>query len=384
MGRSVKKRIIQKVLVCEKKTLLIPNFYKTVLPLLKSYVCLFQSSAPLVHKLHEKQEALMRQFLSSYVRQEQIETGSKLLKQELAEDVGQFMNKGSLLYGGQQTKDLIMQCRKDDTMVAQFKENVFKAYRDTGVYLQKKLPLGNELLRALVYVDPLMQNRHSAQMKLEKLPKYLPKLLSVQEQDNFYLEVRRYLVDKTLPHYEEEKMTLDQWWTKVQKKGQYPNLCKVVLAMCTIFHGPHVESSFNIMEDIVNVRSTRIGTDLYNAYQTVKYHLRAHKKSAVEYFKRSDVEFDPVDPKLVSNMTSASAERPAYVPSDKSMPESKAATKRRMDAEARDDRLLFVKEKADEPPAKMAKLSEPATDSDKRKNALDLLLQKRKEKQQRK
>ena len=65
-GKKRKERIFDKVLFQEKKTLLVLNFYNTVLPLLKSYVCLFQSSEPLIHKLNDKQE-LLRQFLSNFV-----------------------------------------------------------------------------------------------------------------------------------------------------------------------------------------------------------------------------------------------------------------------------------------------------------------------------
>ena len=66
-GKKRKERIFDKVLFQEKKTLLVLNFYKAVLPLLKSYMCLFQSSEPLVHMLNDKQE-LLRQFLSNFVR----------------------------------------------------------------------------------------------------------------------------------------------------------------------------------------------------------------------------------------------------------------------------------------------------------------------------
>lgn len=99
-GKERKRRIIKKLLHCEKQTLLTLNFYKSVLPLLKSYVCLFQSSTPLVHKLYDKQETLMRQFLSNFVRQDKIKSGGGLASQELSKDEGQFMEKNAIFYGG--------------------------------------------------------------------------------------------------------------------------------------------------------------------------------------------------------------------------------------------------------------------------------------------
>ena len=100
-GKKRKERIYEKVLFHEKKTLLVLNYYKAVLPLLKSYVCLFQSSEPLIHKLNDKQEELLRQFLSNFVYPEKILSGAKLATQELAKDMGQFMNRTAMFCGGE-------------------------------------------------------------------------------------------------------------------------------------------------------------------------------------------------------------------------------------------------------------------------------------------
>ena len=91
-GKKRKERILYKVLFQEKKTLLVLNFYNTVLPLLKSYVCLFQPSEPLIHKLNDKQE-LLRQFLSNFVYLEKTLGGAKLATHELSKDMGQFMKR---------------------------------------------------------------------------------------------------------------------------------------------------------------------------------------------------------------------------------------------------------------------------------------------------
>ena len=52
------------VLFKDMQTMLITLFYQAVLPLLKNYVVLLESNAPLVHKLHDRQEQLFRYFLS--------------------------------------------------------------------------------------------------------------------------------------------------------------------------------------------------------------------------------------------------------------------------------------------------------------------------------
>ena len=91
-GKKRKERIFNKVLFQEKKTLLVLNFYKAVLPLLKSYVSLFQSSEPLIHKLNDKQEEL-RQFMSNFIYREKILGGPKLATQKSLKAIGPQLSR---------------------------------------------------------------------------------------------------------------------------------------------------------------------------------------------------------------------------------------------------------------------------------------------------
>ena len=84
------------------------------------------------------------------------------------------------------------------------------------------------------------------------------------------------------------------WWTEVFKTKRYPALTKIINAVMSIFHGPQVESAFNLMGDVVDIRSTRMNTETLSAVQTVKYVFKARKTTALEYFKRNDVKKDPV------------------------------------------------------------------------------------------
>lgn len=60
------------VLFEDKKTLLELHFYSAVLPMLKQYVLLFQSKDPKIHKLHDEQERLIREFLSCFIKPEDL------------------------------------------------------------------------------------------------------------------------------------------------------------------------------------------------------------------------------------------------------------------------------------------------------------------------
>ena len=60
MAGKNKRRIVEKVLFKDMQTMLIMLFYQAILHLLNNYVVLFQSNAPLVHKLHGRPEQIIR------------------------------------------------------------------------------------------------------------------------------------------------------------------------------------------------------------------------------------------------------------------------------------------------------------------------------------
>lgn len=60
-GKARKSRLLKKAVYHVMESFLILNLYSAVLPLMKSYVCLFQSIEPMVHKLHQKQKELFRE-----------------------------------------------------------------------------------------------------------------------------------------------------------------------------------------------------------------------------------------------------------------------------------------------------------------------------------
>ena len=62
--------------------------------------------------------------------------------------------------------------------------------------------------------------------------------------------------------------------------GEFPNFIQVVKTTLCIFYGPRVESSFNLMDDIVDKRSTKINVDTFSSIQTIKYGLKARNRDA--------------------------------------------------------------------------------------------------------
>ena len=111
--------------------------------------------------------------------------------------------------------------------------------------------------------------------------------------EDYKKECRKIMVDPTLPLALVEKKFIraDTWWFKL--KDKYPLLSKMSLVLLTIFYGPRVESSFSVMDDIMDKKSGRMNVSTYSAIQTVKYSLNAKTShvftpKSVQVFQRSD------------------------------------------------------------------------------------------------
>ena len=70
------------------------------------------------------------------------------------------------------------------------------------------------------------------------------------------------------------------WWGHVFDKPD-----KYWLNAASIFHGPIVESSFSLMNNVIDQRSGNVNISTFNVIQTVKYTLQSREKTAVELFR---------------------------------------------------------------------------------------------------
>ena len=119
---------------------------------------------------------------------------------------------------------------------------------------------------------------------LENLVGYFQHLLNPKERDEVSSELNRYPIEKLVSVAGETNII--KWWASLEKSKRYPVLTKVALATLSIFHGPVVESSFNVMGVIMDTKSASIQVDTYSAYQTVKHALKACKTAALKLFEK--------------------------------------------------------------------------------------------------
>ena len=369
-GKDRKNRIIKKVITMEVKTVFVINFYKAVLPLLKKYVLLFQSDKPMIHLVYGELEVLFQDFLGCFVKPEYLVglDGFKLAEMDLTSK-DKFLNLSQLFVG--KSNETRMDCLgQSDARVKEFKKNVSNAYLNCAIYLQKKLPLKNQVLLAASAIIPDNRGSHILQNNLKVLTNSLPLCLSDDDSNKLSSEIRQYTVDLSLSGYN-KKNRIDVWWATLF--GKYPLLFKVVAGILTIFHGPKVESSFKLMGDIIGTKSSRLNTKTVSSIQSVKYYVKSKKKTPMELFQIKD----NCNKDLTINFKLASQRRRNE---NKMALEKKEAKKMKLDTlkrltnkqEARRKARQHANEERKNHTLKLKKAS--------RKAALEALVQQRKEK----
>lgn len=115
-------------------------------------------------------------------------------------------------------------------------------------------------------------------------------------------------VDETSPDFRLDK----DWWSaifalEVDGNKKYPLLGQLIKALLSIFSGPAVEGSFNIMDDIIeNDRCALSGVN-YEALAFTKSFLSSHKSKAVTH---------PISEAMINSVGRAYASYQEYLQSD--------------------------------------------------------------------
>ena len=255
-GKDCKSRIYEKAIFQKHKTLLIANFYEAVLPMFKSFILIFEQKTPQVHKLHLKLSEVTRDFFACILKYESIKglTSSKLEKLNIKNE----LRKTKDFFIGVSNEKLTGKLRRENKadVVKEFQVCVKKAFINTAIYMQEKFPLTNLFLMCLSGLDPTAIRHSASYACLNKLADFFLTILTSTEKTNNYLkEISTLQFDESLPSVLDENdvpVQLNLWWAKIFQTSNYPVLSQVVKACLSIFSGPHVESSFSLMSNIID------------------------------------------------------------------------------------------------------------------------------------
>ena len=141
-------------------------------------------------------------------------------------------------------------------IVKEFQVCVKKAFINTAIYMQEKFPLTNKFLMCLSELHPTAIGHSTSYACLKKLADFFLTTLTSTEKTDYYLkDISTLQLHESLPSALEENdapVQLNLWWAKIFQTSNYPVLSQVVKACLSIFSGPHVESSFSLMSNIID------------------------------------------------------------------------------------------------------------------------------------
>ncbi|XP_051545988.1 uncharacterized protein LOC127436096 [Myxocyprinus asiaticus] len=207
-----------------------------------------EDSQTLVHKLHYKQLQVFTNFLACFVQSEHLNPIPKALA--TLEFDGKLLHVKEMYVG--RDADQFRVAHPQHPLLKPFLQQVSRAYTTCAKFLQKKLPLQSKTLQCLSAMDPVVRGHSQPGFELKKLTQMISHILPPDA--DTHQEILQYSVDQTLPTFKEGDEAVT-WWVSVFETGKYPGLCQAVKAAMSIFHGPLVESSFNLMGDIIDPRS---------------------------------------------------------------------------------------------------------------------------------
>ena len=154
-------------------TLIQMNFLISLKPLYDKFLKLFQREDPLIHILYSEMKDLLRAFMLRFLKNSDVSaqnTGKKLLEVNVEEKNSQLSD----MEVGQSTKALLDK-KKDIAKIELM--NMKKFYQTVTQFLQRRLPLNNELLRDITCLHPSMQKSESGSKKIRNVALKVPQII---------------------------------------------------------------------------------------------------------------------------------------------------------------------------------------------------------------
>lgn len=276
------------------------SIYRGLLSLFQTFVKMFQAEKPLMHKLHVEMYKVTREILGLFIKPDKI---PDRVRDMMALDVSnREMQKSNrdLAVGRFAYVDL-NKARLDkanhhwmDKLYTSLRAGYVKA-----ATMLLKLPMNNSTLRELQVLDPALVRHNNTPRSLKRLAAKLPNVIGEAEQGQLAMEATQYSVDPDVKEladlFDDTKMRIDSdYWTKVfqlkvHEAPRFAVLKKLICALLSVFTGPLIEATFNIMDDIVEKDRASMTVENYEAIATVKRALTKKQVKAVTMTVTTDM-----------------------------------------------------------------------------------------------
>ena len=287
-----KERILDSLFHNRRETLVKINLFRGLLDVFQGFVKQFQSEKPLIHTLHTRMTEVATELLGMFMKPEKIpDSITKLMKLDVTDRTLQKPDRG--IGVGKYAYTELNKARIDKSC-RHWVQNLYANLRHGYVMAAKKMlkmPIDNKTLRWMTALDPDLVNHSQTSSALKRLASCLPNVFSDEQNGQLAEEIDKYCVDPQVKdvrlEFNEEDRIDTGFWTKVFKiktftEVRYPMLKKLVMALLTIFSGPLIESTFNIMDDIIEKDRTQLTVVNYEAVAIVKTSLKRRAEKSTK------------------------------------------------------------------------------------------------------
>ncbi|XP_052409582.1 uncharacterized protein LOC127955943 isoform X2 [Carassius gibelio] len=267
------------------------DLYRGVLPTFQVFLKKLQHEKPMIHVLHAEMLLLVRELLSKFMKPETIPLSAKgLLKLNVHQRDLQYTDKR--LSVGRFSFFALNKARVEKKpWVQKVYSSLREGYIKSATFLLKNLPLNNNIITSLSALTPSLILHESVQGAFNTLAKALPNAVKSEELGQLDEEVRAYQINTDLGTqakcFEENNARINvDWWSKIfamkMPEGgmRFPILGKLVKALLSLFTGPLVEGSFNMMDDIIEKDRVRLNIETYEGLAILKSHMKVMGKTA--------------------------------------------------------------------------------------------------------
>lgn len=250
-----------------------------------------QHEKPMAHLLHVEMVALVRELLSKFMKPEAIPLSAKdIIKVDVRSRDLQLSDKR--LSVGRNCYSALNKARVERKIwVRNIYDSLREGYMKSSEFLLKNLPLDNKIITSLSALTPSLIQDDSICGAFITLGEALPNVVAPEQISQLEEEIRAYQIEVDLvtcaQNYIEEEGRVDvDWWSRVvsmknpERGVRFPILGQLVKALLSIFTGPLVEGSFNLMDDILEADRCSMNVETYESLAIVKSTIKAREWTA--------------------------------------------------------------------------------------------------------
>lgn len=261
-----------------QETLVQINFLISLQALYDRFLLMFQREDPLVHILYSEMSDMIKSFMLRFIKSDVIgeSEGMKLLGIDV--DKEDNLLKDNHIEVGESTRLLL---RKHPDQCKLYVAKMRKFFQAVTKYLQKRLPLNNELLKALGCLHPFKQKSESGTINIRKIALKMPQVVNDHEIAQITDEWKIYQLE-TIPRcwIEDDNgkdHRIDDYWAKVldlkmdNGSFKFKTLSILVKSCLCIAHGnAEVERSLSENKRMLSKERTLLSDCSVNGLRIVK------------------------------------------------------------------------------------------------------------------